>query len=178
MRGQRNERRPRGKYARLICQRCRSRKIKCMLPNPEQIELSDGPQGPDQACDRCRNFNLECIVERTMLGRPAVNRGRRSGSAVDGGAGDAELLDIKEYMWSGDAEEPLQIKHHQGPAAKSKHPSKQDVFESIIDPACFLSLILANNPVFGSNIVHSTTPWSGFLPDLIDDELAVSLDRW
>ncbi|QKX61742.1 uncharacterized protein TRUGW13939_08898 [Talaromyces rugulosus] len=183
MRGLRNERRPRGKYARLICQRCRSRKIKCVLPNPEQIELSGAPQGPDHACDRCRNFNLECIVERTMLGRPAaVNRGRRSGSAVVDGVGDADAeqpLDIKEYMWSGDAEEPLQIKHHhhQGPAAKSKHPSKQDVFESIIDPACFLSLILANNPVFGSNIVHSTTPWGGFLPDLIDDDLAESLDR-
>ncbi|CRG89199.1 hypothetical protein PISL3812_06235 [Talaromyces islandicus] len=178
MRGLRNDRRPRGKYARLICQRCRSRKIKCVLPNPEFLELTGKPQFPGQACDRCRNFNLECIVERTMLGRPAANRDRLSASNSAPGAagGDAEPLDIQEYMWSGDAEEPLQIKKPPGPAAKSRHPSKQDVFESIIDPACFLSLVLANNPVFGSSIVHATIPWPGFLPDLIDDDLCDSLD--
>lgn len=151
-----------------------------MLPNPELVELTGEPQAPGQACDRCRNFNLECVVERTMLGRPAANRGRRnaSDSASGTGGGDSEPLDINEYMWSGGAEEQMQINQNQGPAAKSRHPSKQDVFESIIDPACFLSLILANNPVFGSNIVHATTPWTGFLPDLIDDDLCESLDRW
>jgi hypothetical protein len=151
-----------------------------MLPNPEHIELTGEPQAPGQACDRCRNFSLECIVERTMLGRPAANRGRRSASdSASAAGGDAEPLDIQEYMWSGDAEEkPLQIKQPPGPAAKSRHPSKQDVFESIIDPACFLSLVLANNPVFGSNIVHAMTPWTGFLPGLINDKLCESLDRW
>jgi hypothetical protein len=75
MEKQQRKRGPPGKYARYICQRCRSRKIKCALPNPDDIRSFGSPLTEEKACERCRSLGLECIIEATVLGRPSHRRG-------------------------------------------------------------------------------------------------------
>jgi hypothetical protein len=64
--------RVRGHYAKLICLNCRARKIKCQLSTA--VEPSDQPQPHAKKCVRCRRHGLECVVDRTTLGRPAHKR--------------------------------------------------------------------------------------------------------
>jgi hypothetical protein len=72
----------RGSYARLICSRCRERKIKCKLP-PSTLQFihpSDNPQPPENSCERCMQRGYDCVVQRTTLGRP-LGRKREAGYA-------------------------------------------------------------------------------------------------
>lgn len=102
------ERGSRGRYARLICRGCRSRKIKYNLPD----EL--GPLGPSQtpenSCERCRSLNLECIVERTTLGRPSL---KRDGNARSRGANPLSRSDSDSRNVEGSPPiSSLEIKGH------------------------------------------------------------------
>ena len=63
--------RARGSYAKLICLRCRERRIKCQLPNEQSVQPSPNPQPLEKACERCTQKGLECIVRKTTLGRPS-----------------------------------------------------------------------------------------------------------
>ncbi|OJD22651.1 hypothetical protein ACJ73_05999 [Blastomyces percursus] len=202
MQDQRVERRPRGKYSRLICRGCRSRKIKCVLPSPSEITPSGIPQAAGKSCERCCNLNLECIVERTSLGRPAAKRiprtdsySSRHGSALrtdadvgpDGAVpvtdtpGTHSNLEVKGYLYSEDiADHSLMIQNDCGYNPPKIHitiSSKQEIFQSMIEPDCFLSSILANDKSFGSAIPHSTSPRDvRSLLDLISHDMASSLD--
>ncbi|KAK5737218.1 hypothetical protein LTR17_006828 [Elasticomyces elasticus] len=69
-------RRPREKYSKLICLACRGRRIRCLLPTDLTISPGPQPQDPDKACQRCRQNNLECVVDSTTLGRPSGKRMR------------------------------------------------------------------------------------------------------
>ncbi|KLJ10860.1 hypothetical protein EMPG_13777 [Blastomyces silverae] len=202
MQDQRGERRPRGKYSRLICRGCRSRKIKCVLPNPNEIQPSGLPQAAGKSCERCCNLNLECIVEPTSLGRPAAKRilrtdshSSRHGSHTEAGVGPAGTvhvpvtgttstpsnLEIKGYLYSEDiADHSLIMQNDCGLSPSELHvtiSSKQEIFQSMIEPDCFLSSILANDKIFGSAIPHSTSPRDVRpLLDLISHDMASSLD--
>ncbi|KAK4911883.1 hypothetical protein LTR49_019598 [Elasticomyces elasticus] len=68
-------RRPREKYSKLICLACRGRRIRCLLPD-HTISPGPTPQDADKACQRCRQNNLECVVDSTTLGRPSQKRMR------------------------------------------------------------------------------------------------------
>ncbi|KAL2382505.1 hypothetical protein RJZ90_003217 [Blastomyces dermatitidis] len=202
MQDQRGERRPRGKYSRLICRGCRSRKIKCILPNPSEITPSAIPQAAGKSCERCCNLNLECIVERTSLGRPAAKRiprtdshSSRYGSAlhteaevesdgavrVTGTTSTSSNLEVKGYLYSEDiADDILIMQNDCGFSPSELHvtmSSKQEIFQSMIEPDCFLSSVLANDKIFGSAIPHSTSPRDARrLLDLISHDMASSLD--
>ncbi|KAK4893643.1 hypothetical protein LTR27_008112 [Elasticomyces elasticus] len=69
-------RRPREKYSKLICLACRGRRIRCLLPTDLTISPGPEPQEADKACQRCRQNNLECVVDSTTLGRPSRKRMR------------------------------------------------------------------------------------------------------
>ncbi|KAK2744745.1 hypothetical protein FQN55_006501 [Onygenales sp. PD_40] len=190
---QRAERGPRGQYARLICSGCRSRKIKCWLPNPKgPISVLGAPQPAEEACERCRNLNLECIVERTSLGRPPAKRTRRTDSQAnsnylsasatieldsslnDGSSSSTpSSMEIKGYLFSETADDSLIF---QNDATMSKTPGKQDIFRSMLEPGFFVSSILVNDLVFGSCIPHATSRWNMSLPGLVSNELAILLD--
>ena len=62
--------RARGSYAKLICLRCRERRIKCQLADDGSVIPGPEPQPPDKACIRCRQQELPCVVRKTTLGRP------------------------------------------------------------------------------------------------------------
>lgn len=81
--------RARGHYARLICLNCRKRKIKCVLPPEAAAATPSGtPQPPEKSCERCRLNGLECVVDATVLGRPASRRRGRSRASSAPAAGD------------------------------------------------------------------------------------------
>lgn len=71
MADERPSKRLRGTYSRLICLRCRERRIKCQLPQDGSIEPSPQPQPKDRACQRCSQQGYDCIVRKTTLGRPS-----------------------------------------------------------------------------------------------------------
>lgn len=68
--------RARGKYASLICFRCRERRIKCQLADDGSVIPSGDPQPPDKACQRCRQHGYDCVVRRTTLGRPNLKKAK------------------------------------------------------------------------------------------------------
>lgn len=174
----------RGHYARLICQQCRSRKIKCDLPDGEEnLEPSGMPQSVERSCRRCQNLGLDCIVDRTSLGRPAAKRARRKGSqppassaAIRSRTRDEQdiatgrTLRIDGYIFSDVAEDADGVK-------SLAQPSKEDLFRSMIDPASLFSSILANDRNFGASIIHTTSRCNEPLSDVIDDDTAASLDK-
>ena len=183
------ERGPRGKYARLICRGCRLRKIKCVLPDPDDIGPLGIPQVAEKSCERCRSYGMECIIERTALGRPAAKRVRRMDSQAndpaiptdskprDDGIVHTPPLEIRGYIYS-EASGDGSVSREEREPYESKLPSKQDVFRSMIEPAYLFSSILAENSTFGASITHATSRWNTPLPDLIDNDMAASLDEW
>ncbi|OJD15762.1 hypothetical protein AJ78_04019 [Emergomyces pasteurianus Ep9510] len=200
MQEQQAERGPRGKYSRLICRGCRSRKIKCVLPHPDEIVPSGVPQAAGKSCERCRNFNLECIVERTSLGRPAAKRIRREDSHARNGprlltepnVGADEIvpisatrpsnLEIRGFLYSEEITDKSLIlqkgcRFNQPELLVTIHDN-QEVFQSMIEPDCFLSSILANDQAFGAAIPHATSyQHSTALADLISYDVAAMLDN-
>ena len=62
--------RARGSYAKLICLRCRERRIKCQLADDGSVLPGPEPQPADKACIRCQQQELPCVVRKTTLGRP------------------------------------------------------------------------------------------------------------
>ena len=82
--------RARGSYAKLICFRCRERRIKCQLADDGSVIPSSNPQPPDKACQRCHQQGLECIVRKTTLGRPNLKKQRILTPASSGPSVDVE----------------------------------------------------------------------------------------
>lgn len=70
----RPRKRARGSYAKLICFRCRERRIKCQLAEDGSVIPSSEPQPAEKACQRCRQHGFECIVRKTTLGRPNLKK--------------------------------------------------------------------------------------------------------
>lgn len=75
--------RARGSYAKLICFRCRERRIKCQLVDDGSIIPSSEAQPPEKSCQRCRLQGLECVVRRTTLGRPNQKKQLRTPSSTE-----------------------------------------------------------------------------------------------
>ncbi|KAF2094069.1 hypothetical protein NA57DRAFT_7355, partial [Rhizodiscina lignyota] len=177
------ERGSRRHYARLICRNCRSRKIKCELPDADCIEPSSVPQTAERSCKRCHNFDLECIVERTILGRPAAKRPRPNSSTAieprgqdEGETPQRSGMEIDGYIFSEAADDGF-MSRHDNRSRPLGRPSKQDLFQSIIDPANLFSSILAKDQGFGTSITPASSQWNKPLPDVIDNDLAASLDK-
>jgi hypothetical protein len=150
-------RQARGSYAKLICLNCRSRKIKCDLPTDIHIEPSQHPQPPELGCTRCRQQGLDCVVDKTVLGRPAQKR-RRPGQlrveddslASEGTGDDAELdPNVQLFVLSDLRDEVHEIDVQVTTHAKAR-PSKREVFESLMDSTHLFSALMARDVSFGS----------------------------
>ncbi|QMW26535.1 hypothetical protein F9C07_2278780 [Aspergillus flavus] len=189
---QRTERVPRGKYARLICQGCRSRKIKCVLPDLGDMGPLGVPQPPETSCERCRNLNLECIIERTTLGRPPAKSSQRkppqtkrsarlekSEEREDEVTAALSDLEIKEYLFSEAATGEEQIPSQGGSNLQPpQRPGERAIFRSMTQVNAFMSSVLGKDAAFGCEITHATSRWSQPLSDLISDDMAILLDSY
>lgn len=190
MQGQRAQRGPRGKYARLICRGCRARKIKCVLACPvASLGPLGTPQPPATCCERCRNLDLECIVESTPLGRPAAKRANRGNVASKSPQLDtssrpglqddekaAKLSDsIQRYLFSGaildDHSMPQEL-----PDATESTSDDDRLYHAMANPGTFIAGVLAKDASFGSTIQLVST-WSTPLTDTVSHELAATLDN-
>lgn len=189
MEEQKLERGPRGRYARLICLGCRSRKIKCILPDPNGIGPLGIPQPKDKACKRCRAFDLDCVLDETILGRPAAKRKRVQESPAesvvskispgtrDSGSGSFPLPDSKAYMFS-DTAEGQSLFEGDLNITYTAAPAPREVFQSMIEPSTLLSSILAHDDAFASELGPSNSSWDTSLSNLVGNSLAASLDVW
>ncbi|PWY68804.1 hypothetical protein BO83DRAFT_380020 [Aspergillus eucalypticola CBS 122712] len=192
MQGQRAQRRPRGKYARLICRGCRARKIKCVLACPlASLGPLGTPQPPATCCERCRNLDLECIVESNPLGRPATKRANRGDVASKSPQPDtsnspcpspqhdekaAKLSDsIQHYLFSGailDDHSMLQ----ELPDATEPTSDADRLYHAMANTSAFIAGVLAKDASFGSTIQLVST-WSTSLTDTVSHDLAATLDN-
>lgn len=145
------------------------------------------PQPPETSCERCRNLELECIVERTSLGRPTgkanqrkAPQSQRSASLKDPDQKEGDVasalsdLEINEHLFSKgeDANSPLNNGNDHSP-----QPAKKTVFRSMTEVNAFMSSVLEKDARFGSEITHATTRWCGSLSDLVSKDMTILLDN-
>lgn len=178
--------RARGSYSKLICLQCRKRKIRCILPEDGTIEPSDAPQTPENACQRCRQHGLECIIDRTVLGRPSQKRSIRDEFDENY---EHSVLELQHRPANHAAEYP-QTTHADvepslmsNPNENNEQPSKlskADLYESFLGPLHLLSALLTRDKTFGSDIVKQiTAPRASFdaVFNLIDPEVCLEIDK-
>lgn len=180
-------RQPRGSYAKLICLHCRARKIKCNLPTDVQIEPSQYPQPPESACTRCQQQDLDCIVDKTVLGRPAQKRQRPEQPkaednrlAEEDGAGDNDDGDldpnVQDFVLSDLRDEVHEIDVQATAQARSR-PSKREVFESLMDSSHLFSAMMARDASFGSLAFQTTEIAAVDVTRLVSKDLTILLDE-
>jgi hypothetical protein len=184
-----SRRQPRGNYARLICLNCRARKIKCTLPTDVPIEASPSPQPQDRACTRCQQQGLDCIVDKTILGRPAQKRQRPGQSqnedwaiVVDETAVEPELdPSVQDFVLSDLRDEVAEIVSHINvPLLGRTKPSKREIFDSLMDPVHLFAALMARDSKFGSFNFGSGTDVDSVSVDateLVSGGLAALLDE-
>lgn len=165
----------RGSYANLICLHCRSRKIKCLLPDDQSIQPSDSPQAPASSCQRCRNLGLDCVVQRTILGRPAAKR-RRDGNMPSAGQEvspkEAEE-EVKDYLVT-------ELQETSTPTSRDSQrptPDTSEIFKTMVSPTHLASVLLANDRRFGVSIPSATPEKPASLSRLVSSGMAGLLDE-
>lgn len=148
------------------------------------------PQPPETSCERCRNLNLECIFERTFLGRPAAKRLRgmaaQGNNTVISAESDRPVgppitstlssVDIQDHLLS-DAGEIGPNWQKELRTELAPRPTKEERFKSMIEPHFFLSSILSKDQAFGSDIAQLPSSWDVSLTELIDNDTAESLEK-
>ncbi|KAL3477155.1 hypothetical protein BJX99DRAFT_257628, partial [Aspergillus californicus] len=158
----------RGRYARWICRGCRSRKIKCNLPDLNEQDLVPGTllRSPEKSCERCRSLGLDCIIERTTLGRPALKREKPPSQAP---CNTVPSVEVKDYLVS-------ESSNDVGTTPEAHSLDEEKVFRSTVEFQYFFASVLAKDRAFGAEIPRSLEPWTTPLVDLVDDEMAIALD--
>ncbi|RAQ63409.1 hypothetical protein COH20_008879 [Aspergillus flavus] len=150
------------------------------------------PQPPETSCERCRNLNLECIIERTTLGRPPAKSSYRKPPQTkrsaplekiegkeDEVANALSDLKIKEFLFSEAASGEEQIPSQGGGNPQSpQRPGKRAIFRSMTEANAFMSSVLGKDAAFGCEITHATSRWSQPLSDLISNDMAILLDNY
>jgi hypothetical protein len=182
--GEQPARQPRGSYAKLICLNCRARKIKCNLPTDVQIEPSQHPQPPDRACTRCKQQGLDCLVDKTVLGRPAQKRRRPEQQKSEGedlaneAPGDEDDLDssVQDFVLSDLRDEVHDIDVQIAATARAR-PSKREVFEALTDSTHLFSALMARDTSFGSLAFKATENEAVEITRLVNKELTILLDE-
>lgn len=177
-------RQPRGSYAKLICLNCRNRKIRCNLPENVQIEPSEVPQPPERSCTRCQQQGLDCVVDKTVLGRPAQKRRRPEHLKAEDeshssghDAGEAELdPSVQDFVLSDLRDEVHEIDARMSTSTKAK-PSKREVFESLMDSTLLFSALMARDESFGSLAFQTGGDVSVDVTTLVDEDLALLMDE-
>ncbi|KAF5864047.1 hypothetical protein ETB97_008784 [Aspergillus alliaceus] len=152
----------------------KSRKIKCNLPNADELGPLGSSQSPEKSCERCRSLNLECIVERATLGRPSLKRERLQratplspNSRKDDDSPSIIPLEIKDYLAT-EAIDDL---------GTTKALGEQRLFQTTVEFQYFFASVLAKDRIFGATIPTSTSGWTTPLPELVSHEMATALDN-
>ncbi|KAJ5083172.1 hypothetical protein N7456_012599 [Penicillium angulare] len=189
MQGSKIERGPRGRYARLICRGCRARKIKCVLPSPAGLGPLGTPQPEATCCERCRNLDLECIIERTYLGRPAAKRTKRTISSKSpkselSNSPESSPLDeekcfelsnsIRQYLFSGAMDDNLMLQRTRDNTGSAF--GEDELYHSMSNASAFIASILAKDNSFGASIELIAT-WNHSLSTLVSVDLATTFDQ-
>ncbi|KAM0721091.1 hypothetical protein Q7P37_003377 [Cladosporium fusiforme] len=177
-------RQPRGSYAKLICLNCRARKIKCNLPEDLHTEPSPNPQPLERACMRCKQQGLDCIVDKTVLGRPSQKRRRpEQVKAEDDGLSNEAMAeeaenepDVQDFVLSDLRAEVNEIDSSLS-MPKSAKPSKREVFETLMDSTHLFSSLMARDSNFATRAFASSPDISVDIASLISADLASSMDK-
>ncbi|KAK5686629.1 hypothetical protein LTS10_002751 [Elasticomyces elasticus] len=165
-------RRPREKYSKLICLACRGRRIRCLLPTDLTISPGPQPQEADKACQRCRQNNLECVVDSTTLGRPSGKRMRTDESLAGGSRAserrdcerrDGERRDDEELMGIASLEvEDFLLSYPEegkegsvgggGGVVANVKPSRSEMSEAFLRPYHLFTALLARDRSFAREV--------------------------
>jgi hypothetical protein len=149
-----------------------------------QIEPSQHAQPPERACTRCQQQDLDCIVDKTVLGRPAQKRRRPEQQKGEGDslANEAprneEDLDpnVRDFVLSELRDEVHDIDVRITAPARTR-PSKREVFESLMDSTHLFSALMARDKSFGSLAFQSTGDVTADVTRLVNKELTILLDE-
>lgn len=177
-------RQPRGSYAKLICLNCRARKIKCNLPTDLQIEPSHFPQSSERACTRCQQQGLDCIVDKTVLGRPAQKRRRpeqpkaeEESLAGDGAIDEAEIDPNVQFFVLSDLRDGVDEIDVQVTTNARPRPSKREVFESLMDSTHLFSALMARDATFGSLVFETGVEVNMDVTRLVGESTTMLMDE-
>lgn len=158
----------RGSYSKLICLNCRSRKIKCILPTQdESVQPSGSPQPADRACIRCQQQGLECIIDKTILGRPSSKRKQTEEQALSSSStrkasfagslsppstiqDDFAAVDDFDVAGFVLAEVEDEIDRMAARLPKKDKPEDHEVYQALIDPYHLISTVIRRDKKFGS----------------------------
>lgn len=133
---------------------------------------------------RCQQQGLDCVVDKTILGRPSQKRPRPDQVKDE----DDELFhehdggqpadsDVQDFVLSDLRAEVNEIDITLSMPARAK-PSKREVFEALMDSAHLFSALMARDANFASRAFGSGSCASVNLTRLVSAELASSMDEW
>ena len=171
----------RGRYARLRCQGCRSRKIKCNLPDINDLGPLGSPQTPDKSCERCRTFGLECVIQRSTLGRPPLKSSESKSDLKSNPTHCHSDTQNEEFGFpvNSQSKDQLSLESTTSPGTTQEIRAVADktVFEGVIEFQHFFSSALGKDRIFGATIPRSSSGCMTPLPELVSQEMASSLDK-
>lgn len=166
----------RGSYALAICLNCRARKIKCVLPD-HSVQPSELPQPSTRACERCVHLEIPCIVQPTILGRPAARRKPISHTrlmdskpVVAAEYQDVSDPDVEQYILSA---VDSSIRNE----TSSAQPTSRDIFDALMSPTALASAVLSHDRIFGAAISCVVAVQRVPLTQLVSVGLAALLDE-
>ncbi|KAI7107114.1 hypothetical protein KC339_g2647 [Hortaea werneckii] len=173
---------PRGKYSRFRCLNCRSRKIKCQLP--EDYSSPEATGAGEARCKRCKALDLDCVVERTVLGRPAAKRKRTDAPVDEEQGGETSLLDsstdhvvfdphLNEYLLCNVTDDDISSSSAVTPSPHNKH----EALDTLVSPAHFVAAVLTHDTIFAARIGNASDNGKEDLLDLVSSGLAALLDE-
>ncbi|RMY44697.1 hypothetical protein D0865_10385 [Hortaea werneckii] len=167
---------PRGNYSRFRCLNCRSRKIKCQLP--EDYSSPEASGAGEARCKRCKALDLDCVVERTVLGRPAAKRKRTDAPVDEEQDGETSLLDsstdhvvfdphLNEYLLCNVTDDGISSSSAVTPSPHNKY----EALDTLVSPAHFVTAVLTHDTIFAARIGNASDSGK---EDLLDLKAAVN----
>ncbi|KAJ5736424.1 uncharacterized protein N7483_001549 [Penicillium malachiteum] len=151
----------------------------CVIKREQSFGAADPlgtPQPEATSCERCRNLDLEYIIERTYLGRPAAKRAKRAifnkspNSDISNSPESAQdeeksvkLSDsIRQYLFSGAMDTNLMLQTTRDTNSSS---GEEELYHSMTNTGSLIASILAKDASFGAGIQLVST-WDAPLTDL------------
>ncbi|QIW96489.1 hypothetical protein AMS68_002007 [Peltaster fructicola] len=162
--------------------------------NPdESIQPSGSPQPPGRACIRCQQQGLECIIDKTILGRPSSKRKPAQEDATQNGRTksisnenpldiieDDDLHDDTDIAGFVLAEVEDEIDQVASRLPRRDRPEDHEKYQALIDPYHLMSTVIVRDRRYGatcSSSLATSLPdpirfMRGPLIDVIDARLA------
>lgn len=134
---------------------------------------------------RCQQQGLDCIVDKTILGRPSQKRHRSDQiKAEDDGVSNEDVAeepeydpDVEDFVLSDLRAEVNDIDSVISVPTRAK-PSKREIFEALMDSTYLFSALMARDANFASRAFGSVLDVSVDVTRLVSANLASSMDEW